>query len=182
MKSASVQLARSIVRKVPYDSSVSNLELALHITRFLESIGIHCSEGQTPPKPFLAGVWLEDGAVKWDPRALEWPGDLLHEAGHLATLPPSVRNAQTGTLGVTPADEMAAIAWSWAARAKLDLDPRVLFHSGGYKGGADSLLASFATHQPVGVPLLVWYGMTTLDLFPGMTQWLRPERIVENSA
>ncbi len=170
------------MRKVPYDSFVSNLELALRITAFLERIGIHCSEGLAPEKTFLAGVWLEDGAVKWDSRTLEWPGDLLHEAGHLATLPPSVRNAQTGTLNVTPGDEMAAIAWSWAARAKLDLDPRVLFHGGGYKGGADSLLASFATRQPVGVPLLVWYGMTTLDVFPAMTHWLRPEPIVENSA
>lgn len=175
MKSVSVQIARSTARTVPYDCHVSNLDVALRITAFLERIGLSCGQGVAPPKPFLPGVWLEHGGVRWDPATLEWPGDLLHEAGHLATLPPSLRGAQTGTLTVTPADEMAAIAWSWAARAELGLDPALLFHSGGYKGGSSGLIASFATRQPVGVPMLVWYGMTTLDLFPAMTRWLRPE-------
>jgi hypothetical protein len=152
---------------------VSSLDVALRITHFLVELGIPCSEGEAPASTFLPGVWLERGGVRWDAQALKWPGDLLHEAGHLATLPPSARAAQSGTLNVTPADEMAAIAWSWAAGRRLELDPRALFHAD-YKGGSDSLLASFATRQPVGVPLLVWYGMTTLEQFPAMTLWLRP--------
>ena len=152
---------------------MSSLDVASRITRFLVDLGIPCSEGEAPASTFLSGVWIEAGAVRWDPRMLTWPGDLLHEGGHLATLAPSVRAAQSGTLVVTPGDEMAAIAWSWAAAQALGLDPRVLFHSGGYKGGADSLLASFATRQPVGVALLAWYGMTTVAQFPVMGSWLR---------
>ncbi|MDP2275655.1 MAG: hypothetical protein Q8K32_33210 [Archangium sp.] len=153
---------------------MSSLDVAQRITRFLVEFGIPCSAGVARGSTFLPGVWIEAGGVRWDPQVLAWPGDLLHEAGHLATLPPSMRKAQSGTLVVTPADEMAAIAWSWAARARLGLEPGLLFHSGGYKGGSESLLASFATRQPVGVPLLAWYGMTTVEQFPVMTTWLRP--------
>ena len=68
------------------------------------------------------------------------------------------------------AEEMMAIAWSYAAAVHLDLDPAVVFHEGGYRGGSASLIEAFARPSPLGVPMLEWLGMTR-D-FPVMTRWL----------
>jgi hypothetical protein len=43
-----------------------------------------------------------------------------------------------GKLESTPGEEMAAIAWSYAACVHLGLEPTVVFHSDGYKGGSES--------------------------------------------
>ena len=160
------------------------MEAADSIAAFLNSIGIPCRIGEIPQSTLLPGIYLEAGEIVWDPARLSHPGDLLHEAGHIATAPPSSRARMTGTLESTPADEMAAIAWSYGASVHLGLDPRVLFHADGYKGGSDSLITAFATEQPPGSPLLAWYGMTALshedpavrarpNIYPSMRTWLR---------
>ncbi len=148
------------------------------IAAFLNEVGVPCRSAPLPEATFLPGLLLEAGALVFDPERLAFPGDLLHEAGHIATAAPSARTQLSGNIVGTPGDEMAAIAWSYAACMHLGLDVRVLFHPAGYKGGSESLIASFATRQPVGVPLLAWYGMTTVatgtdGAFPAMRCWLR---------
>ncbi len=152
------------------------------IAGFLRSIGIPCEPGPIPATTLLPGIHIEAGGILFDRERLLFPGDLLHEAGHIATAPPSARARMQGNLDSTPGDEMAAIAWSFAAGRHLDLDPRIIFHADGYRDGSDSLLRSFATDQPVGAPLLAWYGMTSLAssphadgaaVFPTMRCWLR---------
>jgi hypothetical protein len=72
--------------------------------------------------------------------------------------------------------EMAAIGWSYAAAVHLRLDPSVVFHADGYKGGSRSLLENFAAGYYIGLPILVWAGMTAATgerPFPFMTRWLR---------
>jgi hypothetical protein len=78
---------------------------------------------------------------------------------------------------------MAAIAWSYAAALHLGIDPAVVFHDAGYRGGASAILENFTAGRYVGVPLLQWWGMAEGDgdarrrgsqPFPRMQRWLRP--------
>ena len=57
----------------------------------------------------------------------------------------------------------------------LQIDPSIVFHEAGYKGGADALIENFAAGHYIGVPLLQWMGMTTAKVYPEMSLWLRPE-------
>jgi len=50
----------------------------------------------------------------------------------------------------------------------------VIFHAAGYRGGSEGLIEAWrGDRHPFGVPLLVWYGMTSAETFPAMTRWLR---------
>jgi hypothetical protein len=58
---------------------------------------------------------VEQRVLCYDPAQLQHPGDLLHEAGHLAVKSPSDRRLAGVNLGSDPAEEMMAIGWSYAA-------------------------------------------------------------------
>lgn len=94
----------------------------------------------------------------------KYPGDILHEAGHIAVVPPAERhllNADTiATREQREAEEMMAIAWSYAACVHLDIDAGFVFHDNGYKGGGSSIAESFKQGHYFGVPMLQWVGMT----------------------
>lgn len=141
------------------------------VTGFLERIGIPWKEAELSDEEFLPGVRVEGGVVLVDSTRLRWPGDILHEAGHIAVFPPSLRSSVGGKLEVTPADEMAAMAWSYAAAIECGFDPTMVFHEGGYRSGGAQLAAQYAAGQGVGVPMLRWYRMT--QDFPRMSAWLR---------
>ena len=86
-----------------------------------------------------------------DERKLVHPGDLLHEAGHLAVLPAVQRGCAQNHVGEDAGLEMAAIAWSYAAARHLGIAPEVVFHEAGYRGGAESILENFAARQYIGL-------------------------------
>lgn len=146
-------------------------ELITRITGFLDEIGIPWVCAPLDGEPFLPGVRIENGVLKFDPDTLQWPGDLLHEAGHIAVTPPSRRITLDGKLEVAPADEMATLAWSYAAAIGCGIDPAIVFHEGGYKSGGAQLVAQYATGSGAGVPMLQWYRMCAN--FPSMNSWLR---------
>ncbi len=144
------------------------------ITCFLDRIGIPWTRATLGEKEFLPGIRLENGVLQFDEQQLSWPGDLLHEAGHIATSPPSLRASLNDKLEVTPADEMATLAWSYAAALACEIDPHIVFHEGGYKSDGAHLVAQYASGLPPGgpgVPMLQWYGMT--KTYPLMEHWLR---------
>jgi hypothetical protein len=154
--------------------------LTERLAGFVREIGIDVRVAELPDKTFLPGLDIRDGAILVDEQRLAYPGDLLHEAGHLAVTAPEERNVPT--LAPTDGDEMATLAWSWAALKHLDIDPAIVFHPHGYKGGADALIEAFASGGSPGVPLLQWYGMTAeaklaaekgVAPFPHMLRWLR---------
>jgi hypothetical protein len=147
------------------------MELTDRIVKFIETIGLPCRPGPVPDATVLPGILIENGGIVYDLAKLRYPGDLLHEAGHLAVMSPERRQRARPDVGKYAAEEMMAIAWSYAAAVHLDLDPAVVFHEDGYRGGSASILESFAAPSPVGVPMLRWFGMTTGD-FPVMTRWL----------
>jgi hypothetical protein len=142
------------------------------ILQFLREIGLTVSVGEIERPTFLPGMRIEAGGLRIDPARLKYPGDLLHEAGHLAVMPAERRRPADGEMAGDGGDEMAAIAWSYAAALHIGLDPRVVFHDDGYKGGSRALLENFAAGHYVGVPMLVWLGMTTVAEYPGMRRWL----------
>lgn len=149
------------------------------LTQFVRSIGIAVRE-TTVENGFLPGLDIGHGAVLLDPARLLYPGDILHEAGHLAVASAEERAAEK--LEPTPADEMTAIAWSFAAARHLGIETRVLFHDHGYKGGGASLRENFEAGRYFGVPLLQLYGMTIEPSrasdggpapYPHMLRWVR---------
>jgi hypothetical protein len=152
--------------------------LAARIVSFLVEIGMAVCEETLPGPTFLPGVTIRRGALVIDEARLLYPGDILHEAGHLAVLTPAARAAVDGDVGDDGGMEMAAIAWSYAAALHIGIDPSVVFHAGGYRNGSASLLENFAAGRYVGLPILQWVGMTAASgarPFPSMQRWLRDE-------
>ena len=131
--------------------------LVTRIVGFLREVGFEVEFGTIDGSTFLPGITVSAGRLRVDPARLTWPGDLLHEAGHLAVLDPACIDQ-----GVSddPGEEMAAIAWSFAAVRHLDIDPAVLFHAGGYRGGSKTLVENFTLGSYVGVPMLAWWGLS----------------------
>lgn len=149
---------------------------------FVREIGLECRFADLPGPTFLPGVTVEGGAVVVDRARLRYPGDILHEAGHLAVMSPERRDAMAGDAGGDPAEEMMAIAWSYAAAMRLGIDPAIVFHPDGYRGGSGALLANFAAKRFIGVPMLQWLGLALderaaaehgLEPFPVMQRWIR---------
>jgi hypothetical protein len=151
------------------------------IISFLESIGLQVLQEEIEGKTFLPGILIRNGALIVDSSKLLYPGDLLHEAGHLAVMPPRVREKMTGDLNMDPihhGGELGAMAWSYAACIHLEIDPYIVFHEDGYKGESASLVENYRNGYEMGVPLLQWQEMTvgkkhaSEEAFPKMKSWL----------
>jgi hypothetical protein len=162
------------VKSVSFDPLVENL------TAFVRGIGIEVQKVTLSEPTFLPGLDIRNGTVLVDEPRLLYPGDILHEAGHIAVADPVERNLPT--LSPTPGDEMATLAWSYAAACFLGIAPEIVFHPDGYKGGASALVENFTAGRYVGVPLLQFYGMTVerrggpvrgAAAYPDMLRWLR---------
>ena len=85
--------------------------LTERLAGFVRGIGIDVRAADLPDGTFLPGLDIRDGAILVDESKLAYPGDLLHEAGHLAVTDPAERNAPA--LTPTAGDEMATLAWSY---------------------------------------------------------------------
>ncbi|TXC68331.1 hypothetical protein FSZ31_11705 [Sphingorhabdus soli] len=148
---------------------------------FLATVGIDVDWIGDAEVQLLDGLAIVGGRLLIDPEVPVWPGDLLHEGGHIAVADPAIRPT-LGPLEPDPTDEMMAIAWSYAAAVECRLPPAQLFHGGGYRGDSKSLITSFATGRYVGAPMLGYYGMTAdlrtaleqgLPSYPRLSRWLR---------
>src|SRR5689334_9369869 len=107
--------------------------ITARIVSFLESIGLEVISCTLPEPGFLPGVLIDRGRMLIDEAALRHPGDLLHEAGHLAMMTAAERTERRHNVGKDEGEEMGAISWSYAALVHLELDPAVVFHSEGYR-------------------------------------------------
>ena len=143
------------------------------IAAFFGEIGLPHRFAPLPGPTFLPGVAIQAGVLTIDREKLLYPGDLLHEAGHMAVLTPEERAALDGDAGPDGGMEMAAIAWSYAAALHVGLPVEAVFHDEGYKGGAGVLRESFAAGRYIGVPLLEWMDLTPRGKFPAIERWLR---------
>jgi hypothetical protein len=152
---------------------------------FLHEIGIETSEALLKEEAcFLPGFMIKNGKILIDKNKVKYPGDILHEAAHIAVVPSAERPYLAGdTIGKrkdADAEEMMSIAWSYAACIHLNINPHYVFHEQGYKGGGASIVENFESGNYFGVPVLQWLGMTTtsketpdLKVYPQMIKWLR---------
>jgi len=151
------------------------------IVDWLREIGLAVRIAPLGDETFLPGVTLEPRGLIVDPERLLYPGDLLHEAGHLATMLPAQRASTQSNAGSDMGDEIAAQTWSYAAAVHLGLTPETVFHPAGYKGSARNLIQTYRDGK-AGVPLLQWMGLTldakraaavSISPYPHMIRWLR---------
>ena len=158
-----------------------NDPVTARIAVFLEEIGIPLVADTLTEESLLPAMTIQNGTLVYDPARLEWPGDLLHEAGHIAVTDPALRPTLSEVRS-DPAEEMSAIGWSYAAAVAMDLDPAVVFHEAGYRGGSASLLENFDAGRYLAVPMLQYYGLTFDERtaterdeapYPHMQRWLR---------
>lgn len=158
-----------------------------HIRAFLHRIGIELEQAELPDDTFLPGVRIQGARLDYDPRKLAWPGDLLHEAGHIAVTPGDLRSDLVANVNQSPGygehfnGEIEAIAWSYAACLHIGMDVRDLFHADGYKGQAAALLNNFTIGVYIGL-----HGLQQAKLavapqqaqagqaaYPDMLRWVR---------
>lgn len=126
------------------------------IVAFLRDIGVGVEFGPGAQNGFLPGVNIHAGIIHVDPDTLVGPGDLLHEAGHMAVLPRRFRSGLGSDLDVdmhrlieaeagsgSPDDPILAVpkqqgefmaqAWSYAAALHIGVPPACIFFPGSYK-------------------------------------------------
>ncbi len=149
---------------------------------FLEEVGIAVRFIEIDEETFVPGILIMDGVVWIDEEKLKYPGDVLHEAGHIALASSEERSKLKGDIGETQDDgaEIGAVLWSYAAVIYLGLEPEVVFHPNGYKGDSAWLIENFERKNYIGLPLLQWMGFCKQDdddpsipPFPHMQKWLR---------
>jgi hypothetical protein len=148
--------------------------------QFIEDIGINVRFGEVPAHSLIAGICIKDGAVVIDLQHLIQLGDVLHEAGHIAVVPfrdrTSLCNKSIAERGDAAAEEMMAIAWSYAACLYLKLPVEFVFHSNGYGGGGAHLASNFESGNFLGVPMLQHRGLCARladggPFYPAMKKW-----------
>jgi hypothetical protein len=153
---------------------------ARRILDFLDFIGIPVVVGEIGDS-ILASMTVRHGTIVVDPNIPVWPGDLLHDAGHVAMTEPTMRR-ERDRVSDDPAEEMGAIAWSVAAAGEIGVPLETVFHEAGYKGSSQTSIDSFCADPMIGVPFLAWLGMTAeprraaesgIPAFPVMQRWLR---------
>lgn len=171
-------------------SAHANIETAVSdfekVTTFLCEIGIDYYVSDEDFDSFLTGIKIEGGKLKINPKTILCVGDILHEAGHLACLPLSLRSEINDDVGKSlnggPTYELAVIAWSVAAAIHLDIPLSEVFHVEGYKGDAIWLQEQYTSKNYIGLPHLQWMGLAAFEdelvddkilPFPNMKRWTR---------
>ena len=155
------------------------------VLSFIKKIGIDIVEKELETS-FLPGLSLGPNCLYIDFEKLLYPGDILHEAGHLAVTTSAERKiAGTNEMALdwpTQGEEMGAILWSFAAAKHLELPVEFVFHPNGYKNESEWLISNFTNETYIGLPFLEWTGLSLgkeratkegKEPFPKMLKWLR---------
>lgn len=165
------------------------MENYLHtITAFVRSIGIDIIFDTITEETFLPGILIDKGQLTIDKEHLLYPGDILHEAGHIAAMPGAERYHLRGNIGSVKnesealGEEMMAIAWSYAACVATGIPPEIVFHEHGYKGASQWYISQYNAGNYLSLPLMQWAGfcydpkqaaVNNAVPYPAMIRWLR---------
>ena len=168
------------------DNEIDEMALLEQCVEFLHTIGIETTFRKIGNKSFLPGLLINNGTIIIDKDALQHPGDILHEAGHIAVVPgndrPSLSERNIITRKDREREEIMAIAWSYAACIHLLIDPFFVFHEQGYRGGRDYITDSCRLKSYIGLSMLERIGLTVTEKkasrlnvpsYPQMIKWLR---------
>ena len=154
--------------------------LVLKLVSFVRSIGIEVQACPITWKTLFPGLDIRGGVILVDENQLIHPGNILHEAGHLAVHDPVKRRRPK--FSPSRGEELSALAWSYAATVHLGLSSELVFYPGSYQGWDTALVENFAEGRYIGVPLLQRYGMAIearfaseqkLKTYPQMLRWVR---------
>ncbi len=169
--------------KTENDTDLSLFDKAV---AFIRSIGIPVHFRNLDSPDFLPGICIVAGEITVDIEKLKYPGDILHEAGHIAVVPAAERNLlDAGAISARPmreAEELMVIAWTYAACVYLQIDAGFVFHNDGYQKGGSNIVENFRNGHYFGVPMLQWTGMALekqnpnepeTPVYPAMLKWLR---------
>lgn len=161
-------------------------DYSVRMQNFILSLGIQLEYKSLPQDTFLPGLDLGSNRIYIDLDRLQYPGDLLHEAGHLAVATArqrdAVGSAQSEQPWPTDGEEIAAVLWSYAAAIHLDIPLNIVFHDDGYKGDSTWLIENFSNGNYIGLPFLQWIGLCydnkqaevhQAQAFPVMQRWVR---------
>ena len=161
---------------------MTKAEIIDKITHFLAEIGINTKFCAIDSPTFLPGISIQKGEIWIDMEKIAYPGDLLHEAGHIAVSESEKRSIIYDNHFTDAGEEIVAILWSYAAAREIGLPLEILFHNQGYKGSSEWLIESFESKNYMGLPLLEWMGLAAGEArakelniapFPKMIKWLR---------
>lgn len=154
--------------------------LVNRLADFVRSVGIDVRQCVIDWKSRFPGLDVRMGSVLIDETQLIHPGNILHEAGHIAVHDPARRAHPK--FSPTKGEEMGALAWSYAAVMHLGLGAELVFYPGSYQGWDQSLIENFSEGRYLGVPLLQLHGMAAdparaaalgVKPFPHMLRWVR---------
>jgi hypothetical protein len=157
-------------------------EILAKVTAFIREQGIGVVEGPMFRPTLVPGIDIEAGRLRIEVEQMCEPADLLHEAAHIALTPRERRSSLHGTIESSPAEEVCAIAWTWAAAMLLGIEPDRVFHEEVISGNGPTLLENFSAGRYVGVPMLQRWGLTLepspalaagVSPYPHMLRWLR---------
>ena len=171
-----------VVREIPDSNMIDSHKPPLdRILEFLLDIGLLFRKTHLTHQTFLPGIAVNGGTILIDESKLLYPGDLLHEAGHLAVITGEKRRLAQDDFSKKASEELMAIAWSYAALVHLKLEPAIVFHGGGYRGWSEALIENFTNGRYIGVPMLQWIGLTAderrakemgIRPYPSMIKWV----------
>ena len=132
-------------------------EIIAKIFAFLDKIGIEHKEAKISGPVFMPGITIENGKLVVDMDELKYPGDMLHEAGHIAVTAKEERMTMSGEVPKEKGgEEIATLLWSYMAAREAGIPPEVVFHPDGYKGDSEWLLSNFKNKTYIGLPYLTW--------------------------
>jgi len=168
------------------------------IARELNAVGLTTRVNEKA-QGFLGHVDIVKGELEY--RETAKPSDLLHEAGHLACLPPKLRAiANTDLSSVTDimedeikdrlektgdaedpyiraimqCSDTEATAWAWAMGKRLNMEPEEIISDGDYEGEVEGLRLGLSVNSYFGINGLRAAGMIeSTRNYPRLSKWLQ---------
>jgi hypothetical protein len=178
--------------------TISQADAVLKTVAFLSEIGI-TAIGRQMATGFLDHVIIENGQIFYDPDNAT-VNDILHEAGHIAVLPSSVRNKANDNLdslydimckkanelfdienpdspesrAYLQCGETEATAWAWAAGKAIGLPEELIIGNDDYDNEGENIRLMLSLNSYYGINGLVAGNMAkSVRAYPEMLRWLQ---------
>lgn len=182
-----------IVPRAAAQNTAAKARWTRTVIEFVRSIGIPVTVTElTAKSTFLPRVRIQAGELLVDPGV--FPGDILHEAGHIATIPEPFRHLADGNLsavframgeyveeelvdiggykedpiarGIMQCSDPEATAWQYAAAKHIGLPDKWLFPKESYNGDAMGILLGLKSSRYLGINGLQAAGWTVIRATP----------------
>jgi len=168
---------------------ISRQEWANRAIEFVRSIGIPVSttDSEEVASAFVPYCRVKGGGLMVNPEKV-FPGDIIHEAGHIAVIPSRFRPSASGTFGkslremkdymdananaigrfpedptlrgIMQSGEAEATAWQYAAAQHIGLPDEWLFPPGSFEGNGEENLMRLKANSYMGINGLQAAGWT----------------------